>query len=176
VKAFCLWSWLAVLVSAEAQVQPVNWLQLSSAAGELPVPPVNQGQSGLRVVDLDRNGQNDYVLTLWYASETVVWFRHLGDIFEKYVVDTLNSALSHGEKLKDIDGDGDIDLIFGDAASGKRIYWWENPYPNYAANTPWVRRIVRDTGGNFYHDNIWGDFDGDGEDEFLPWTRGLCHG
>ena len=162
---------LVVLPLAEAQIETVTWTRLSSTTGELPVPPVSEGQSGLRVVDLDKNGQNDYVITLWSAAETVVWYRHLGDTFEKYFIDTETPNLSHGEKFKDIDGDGDIDLLFGDAGLGNNIYWWENPYPDYDPDTPWVRRIVRDTGGKFYHDNIWGDFDGDGADELIAWNQ-----
>ena len=156
---------------ADAQGQPVNWTHLSSATYDLPLPAVSSGQSGLRVVDLDDNGQNDYVITLWSTIETVVWYRHLGDRFIKHVIDTETPDLSHGEKFKDIDGDGDIDLLFADASTGNKIFWWENPFPDYEPNTPWVRRVIRNSGGGFYHDNIWGDFDGDGSDELIAWNQ-----
>jgi hypothetical protein len=110
---------------------------------------------------------------LWDTAETVIWYRHFDNYrFEKYVVEgSATPNLSHGEKFKDIDGDGDLDLIVGDAWRGNQIHWWENPYPNYQPNTRWVRRLVYDTLDNFYHDMIWGDFDGDGSDELMAWNQ-----
>ncbi|HTG44558.1 MAG TPA: hypothetical protein VK633_08500, partial [Verrucomicrobiae bacterium] len=149
----------------------MNWRHLSSANGDLPVPPASAGQSGLKVLDVDKNGQNDYIITLW-GSPGIVWYRHVGNQFEKYIIEPDQMGLSHGETFKDIDGDGDIDLILGDAGLGTQLYWWENPYPNYDPNTRWVRRLVRGAGSpGFYHDNIWGDFDGDGVEEFMSWYQ-----
>ncbi|NLU19240.1 MAG: hypothetical protein GXW89_00890 [Phycisphaerae bacterium] len=153
-----------------AQGPPVTWRRISSDTGELPVPPANSGQAGLRVVDLDGDGQTDYLVTLW-SGPAVVWYRRSGSSFQEYIIEPQVLDLSHGEKFKDIDGDGDIDLIFGQAAAGNDIYWWENPHPNYSPTTPWTRRVVRNTGGNFYHDSIWGDFDGDGSDEYVSWNQ-----
>jgi hypothetical protein len=163
---------IALLCRATAHAQPqlVNWRHLSSATGELPVPPVNDGQSGMRVVDLDGDGQTDYLITLWKA-QGIVWYRQTGGTFERYVIEPDNLMLSHGERFADIDRDGDIDLIFGQASTGNDIYWWENPYPAYSPSTRWVRRTVRNAGANMYHDNIWGDFDGDGVDEFVSWNQ-----
>ena len=129
--------------AAGAPAKVVNWTHISSSTGDLPVPPPNTGQSGFRVVDLDKNGQNDYVITLWGTTETMVWYRHVGSTFQKYLIDTGGADLSHGERFEDIDRDGDLDLIFGDASAGNKMYWWENPYPNYTPSTPWTRRIVR---------------------------------
>ncbi|MFN2304600.1 MAG: FG-GAP repeat domain-containing protein [Anaerolineales bacterium] len=158
---------------AQAQIEPAHWVRLSSMTGDLPTLPANDGMSGLKVVDLDKNGLKDYLITVWKAPETVIWYRHFKDYrFEKYIVEgSATPNLSHGEKFKDIDGDGDIDLIIGDAYRGNQIHWWENPYPNYQSDKRWKRRVVYESFGNFYHDMIWGDFDGDGSDELMTWNQ-----
>ncbi|MGR9088794.1 MAG: fibronectin type III domain-containing protein, partial [Gammaproteobacteria bacterium] len=156
--------------NASQQSGFVNWSRLSSSTGDLPVPPVSDGQSGVKVVDLDNNGQMDYVISLWDAAETLVWYRRAGSTYEKYVIDTEQTNISHSEKILDIDGDGDLDLIIGDASSSNTLNWWENPYPNFDPNTPWIRRQVY-AGDNFFHDSIWGDFDGDGKEEYISWNQ-----
>ncbi|MBN1418004.1 MAG: VCBS repeat-containing protein, partial [Planctomycetes bacterium] len=169
--AFAFLAALAALAPDALRAQPVQWTHLSSAYGDLPVPPSSNGQAGLRVIDLDRDGDTDYLITLWDAS-SIVWYRQVAGTFEPYIIEPLSYNLTHGERFADIDGDGDIDLIFGQMTLGNDIYWWENPYPDYHPSTRWTRRLVRDSGGNFYHDNIWGDFDGDGAEEFISWNQG----
>ena len=54
---------------------------------------------------------------------------------------------------------------------------WENPYPDYSPDREWKRRIVKNLGGNKHHDQIFGDFDGDGKTELVFWNqrdRVLC--
>ena len=162
---------LAIPGPAVAAVTPVTWTHLTSSNGDLPVPPASDGQVTLKVHDFDMDGQNDYVMSFWQSAQTLIWYRHVGNKFEPYVVDTDRQDLSHGEGFHDIDGDGDIDLIISDAGQGNQIYWWENPYPNYDPNTPWVRRTVYTGPQNMFHDSIWGDFDGDGVDEFIAWNQ-----
>ena len=163
----------AALSPSPAGADPVRWTHRSSATGDLSVPPPSNGQAGLRVLDVDRDGRNDYILTVWDAS-AIVWYRRMGSTYEKYAIEPRSISLTHGEKFADIDGDGDIDLIFGQWSLGNDIYWWENPHPNHSPETPWVRDLVRDEGGNFYRDNIWGDFDGDGIEEFAAWNQGAA--
>ena len=79
--------------------------------------------------------------------------------------------LEAGGAFYDIDGDGDLDIVFGDV-SGNNLYWWENPYPNFDPNTPWTRHIIKNTGDDGYHDMVFGDFDGDGQTEFVSWNNG----
>lgn len=47
------------------------------------------------------------------------------------------------------------------------LYWWENPYPHYAPDQPWKRHVVKTGYGNQHHDQIVGDFDGDGKPDLV---------
>jgi regulation of enolase protein 1 (concanavalin A-like superfamily) len=163
---------LAYVAGFNYNPEIATWSYLSSSFGDLPVPANNTGESGLRVIDLDKNGEEDLIITAWESTESIIWYRRENGLYTKFVIaSNFPTNLTHGEEFQDIDGDGDIDLIFGQADEGNEIYWWENPYPDYEPNTLWPRYTVRDEGENKYHDNIWGDFDGDGVDEFVSWNQ-----
>jgi hypothetical protein len=74
--------------------------------------------------------------------------------------DTL--PIEAGGAYADIDEDGDLDIVFGADAGDNKVWWWENPYPNYQPSTPWVRRIIKKTRQNKHHDQIFADIDGEG--------------
>lgn len=148
-----------------------QWEHRSSATGQLPTPPMSNGQSGFKTVDLDGDGHMDYLMTLWDAPENLLWYRKTGNTYQKFVLDTEKKNLSHSDEFRDIDNDGDLDVLIGDASDANTMNWWENPYPNYSPTTPWIRREIRNSGENFYHDSIWGDFDGDGVDEYISWNQ-----
>lgn len=153
----------------------VNWLQLSSRTGDLPVPPTSNGQIALKVADLNKDGLPDYLMSMWQNlnsfKPTLVWYQQQPNgSFVMYLIDNELPNISHSEGLNDIDGDGDLDIIIGQASKGSTIDWWENPYPNYIPNIPWVRRGVY-SGAQNYHDGIWGDFDNDGKDEYISWNQ-----
>ncbi len=71
----------------------------------------------------------------------------------------------------DIDGDGDLDIVFGGDWRSNKVWWWENPYPNYDPNKPWNRYTIKDSGAKQHHDQIFGDFDGDGKVELIFWNQ-----
>ena len=59
----------------------------------------------------------------------------------------------------------------GEDSSGNDVYWWENPYPTYDPDTPWNRYTIKKSGANMHHNQIFGDFDGDGEQELVFWNQ-----
>jgi hypothetical protein len=158
-----------------AQVPPgdrarPSWTHLSSTRGELPPPGTSTQQTTCLVLDIDKDGLNDIVIGSRGAGARLVWYRRQDRSWAVYPIDSgLN--LEAGGASADIDGDGDPDLVVGEDFSGKRVYWWENPSPRFDPAEPWVRREIKGSGGSMHHDQIFGDFDGDGRLELAFWVQ-----
>ena len=148
------------------------WTHLSSDSGDLPESKLtgNQQTASL-VLDIDNDGVDDFVITERSQGPSVVWFGRDGDGWTEYVIDNNKLAIEAGGAFSDIDGDGDLDLVFAGDYQSNQIWWWENPYPNFDANTPWTRRTIKNSGSKKHHDQIFADFDGDGVDEFVTWNQ-----
>jgi hypothetical protein len=101
----------------------------------------------------------------------MVWFRHTRDGWERCLIDNRKSHIEAGGTYWDIDGDGDLDILQGGSWATNEVWWWENPYPNYKPDKPWNRYIIKDYGEKQHHDQIFGDFDGDGGAELVFWNQ-----
>ena len=100
----------------------------------------------------------------------LAWYRREKDGWTIHPIDRgLN--IEAGGVFGDLDGDGDLDIIFGEDYSGSKLYWWENPWPHYESRTSWTRREIKASGGHMHHDQVLGDFDGDGRDELAFWVQ-----
>ncbi len=170
---------LGFLVAAKVtaiQKRSITWKHLSSKNGELPAPNVGRQCCSL-ILDVDRDGVNDFVVGGWGETQGQVkieWYRRKADGWTKYLVDPDVKYVEAGGDAADIDGDGDPDFAMGgDWRTAKEVWWWENPYPNFEPNTPWRRRHIKnsDEGGKSHHDLILGDFDGDGRIEAVFWNQ-----
>jgi hypothetical protein len=71
----------------------------------------------------------------------------------------------------DIDGDGDLDVVFGEDWLGHNLYWWENPYPNFNPDIPWKRHTIKIGGQNQHHDQIFADFESTGKPQLVFWNQ-----
>ena len=160
--------------SASQKAGTVSWKHLSTTKGDLPVPNSGDQQTSSLVLDVDKDGINDFVITERTKSPSVVWYRRGPDGWTKYVVDNEALHIEAGADFYDIDGDGDPDIVFGGDSQSNRVWWWENPYPKYGPKTPWKRREIKNFGGRKHHDQIFGDFDGDGRTELVFWNQGAC--
>ncbi len=160
-----------LLFSAAASGQ-VSWTHLSSARGELPVPPAELEPTASLALDIDKDGTEDIVIAGRRAGPAVVWYRRGPAGWSRYIIDSTFLRIEAGGAFHDIDGDGDLDIVFAADAGDNKIWWWENPYPNFDPYTPWTRRLIKDSGGNKHHDQIFGDFDGDGRAELVSWNQG----
>jgi len=153
----------------------VKWEHHSSLYRQLPFAEVGSQVSTL-IMDIDKDGTNDFVIAGW-GKPSMVWFKYNGRNWDKYLIDAGTEFIEAGGDFADIDGDGDLDIVQGgDWRTLKEVWWWENPYPDLDPDTPWNRYLVKnsDEGGKAHHDQIFGDFDGDGQEELAFWNTMVC--
>ncbi|MHC4075085.1 MAG: FG-GAP-like repeat-containing protein [Planctomycetota bacterium] len=150
-----------------------EWEQLSTDSGDLEVPNNGGEQTASLILDVDKDGINDFVIAERSTFPSVVWYRRSAEGWSRYIVDNTALSIEAGGAFYDIDGDGDEDLVFGADSESNQMWWWENPCPEYEPNTCWVRRIVKNSGARKHHDQAFGDVDGDGVTELISWNSGL---
>jgi hypothetical protein len=149
----------------------IKWNHLSSKNEQIPTPGPSTQQTASLVLDIDRDGINDFIIGSRQKGPSIFWYRRVAEGWKKYLVEDNTLPIEAGGAFHDLDRDGDLDLVFGADSSNNQVWWWENPYPNYAPNTSWKRREIKNTGANKHHDQIFGDFDGDGTAELVFWNQ-----
>lgn len=147
----------------------VEWERKSSTTGDMPTPNDGKQQTCCLILDIDKDGIDDFVVGERTQTPSVVWYKYNGKAWDKFVIDNTSKKPEAGGDFHDIDRDGDLDIILGQDASGKAIWWWENPYPDFSK--PWVCRYIKNSGANKHHDQTVADFDGDGQAEFVSWNQ-----
>ena len=155
-----------------AQSASLSWVHLSSSTGDLPAPGVSAQQTASLIFDIDGDGTNDFVIGARQTGPSLVWYRRGTEGWSRYVVDDTFQPIEAGGAAYDIDQDGDLDLVMGGDSASNRMWWWENPYPDYDPSVPWVRHVIKESGGTQHHDQLFGDVDGDGQVELVFWNQG----
>jgi hypothetical protein len=158
--------------SSTAGSSPIHWKRLSSRNGDLPPPGTSTQQTAALILDADRDGANDFVIARRQRAPALVWYRRDQAGWTRSVIDPDYLTIEAGGAFYDIDGDGDLDLVFGGDWQSNKLWWWENPYPNYEPDVPWKRHEIKNSGANQHHDQLFGDFDGDGKAELVFWNQG----
>ncbi len=162
----------AAQIPTDATSKLIRWIHVSSKTGGIPAPGPSNEQTASTVLDVDKNGLTDFIIANRKEGPSVLWYRRGVAGWTKYVIDSAPLAIEAGGATLDVDGDGDPDVLFGGDSSDNKIWWWENPYPQYDPNIPWTRREIKDSGKTQHHDQLVGDFDHDGTSELVFWNQG----
>ncbi len=160
-----------LLAPGTSQASAIVWNHLSSDTGDLPPPGLGDQQTGCHVLDIDGNGLNDFVIAERTQSPSIVWYRRTSTGWDLYVIEDQVMDMDAGGHFTDIDGDGDLDLSFGGGFNSNEVWWWANPSPDFHPDSTWTRRVIKNSGSNKHHDQLFGDFDRDGRDELVFWNQ-----
>ena len=149
---------------AIASARKIEWIRKSSSRGQLPVPSTSREQTGDVIGRFDKDSPaTDFAISDRVCGPALVWYRRMPTgVWDRYIVENEFVPLEAGGTTFDVDGDGNLDIIFGEDYEGNKVYWWENPYPNFDPNVPWKRHIIKDSGAHQHHDMICADIEGTG--------------
>jgi len=158
--------------------------------------PAGSENDILLIADVNGDGLKDIIVGGKFApgpgrqvaTGNLVWYE-----FPSWQRHTIGfGELEAGGAAFDLTGTGRPDIIAGEQWDGRRLYWWENPED---PAQPWMRRVITDRFRK-YHDQAFGDVDGDGEPELVvlsqrarkvmyfdlpadprvePWPEDHCH-
>ena len=159
------------LMGANAQQTFPSWTELSSTAGDLPIPIGGPEQTALAVGDLDNDGDTDLVVGSRGGDNSVSWYRRTGTVWDVVPTEAAGLSLGAAGTTFDVDSDGWVDLVMAGDFQSSEIWWWKNPGPA-GWGSPWTRFTIKTAGAAKHHDLAFGDFDGDGTTEIAYWNQG----
>jgi hypothetical protein len=141
--------------------------------GDLPQPGTAKQQTAAIVADINNDGIEDIVIGSRRSGPSVIGYTRTRCDWERFVIEAETLPIEAGGDRFDIDRDGDLDIVFGGDSRSADVWWWENPYPDLFNPAGWTRRKIKSGGGKQHHDQIFGDFDGDGDGELAFWNQGV---
>lgn len=161
---------LAFAASA-APAQPA-WQRLSTSTGDLPLPPGgSKMQTGSLTGDFDGDGLNDFILSFRQKPPSLVLYRRNASGWDPLIIEKDYLTIEAGGAAHDIDGDGDLDVVFGGDWQSNELWWWENPSPRFDNAASWKRHVIKRSGKNQHHDQAFGDFLGSGKPQLAFWNQ-----
>ncbi len=164
-------SMVAAWALAQTQAPAIHWTHLSSRTGDLPTPGASHQQTGSVIAKFDPRGSTDFMLSFRKVAPALVWYRRQGNGWSRYVVEKDFLTVEAGGAAFDIDGDGDLDVVFGGDYQSDELWWWENPAPDFDANVSWKRHVIKRGGAKQHHDQIFADLKGTGRPQLIFWNQ-----
>ncbi|WP_166636698.1 PQQ-dependent sugar dehydrogenase, partial [Zeaxanthinibacter enoshimensis] len=126
------------------------------------------------LADLDEDGDLDAVVTQIGSNREIAWFEAPADPTQSWIKHTIDPDIDGGLSLgiKDIDFDGDLDIVVGEWRGTYQLYGFAN---NLCNNAAWTKTIIDSGGGNFdHHDGaqiVDIDKDGDYDIVSIGWNN-----
>ncbi|MCL5279888.1 MAG: FG-GAP-like repeat-containing protein [Planctomycetes bacterium] len=124
-----------LLLSGSAPGGSIKWKHLSSVNGDLPVPNSGKEQTASLVCDIDKDGVNDFAIAERTQAPALVWYRRSASGWTRYIVEAGPLHIEAGSEALDIDGDGDLDIVFAGDYMSNQI-WWLEIYKIYNYQAP----------------------------------------
>ena len=74
----------------------VDWEHLSSKNGDIPAPGPSTQQTASLILDVDKDGVNDFIVGSRKVGPALLWYRRLAEGWDKYTIEPEFLAVEAG--------------------------------------------------------------------------------
>lgn len=125
------------LIIASSAGGPLVWYE-SPEWNKHTVYPSAKWSCEAEVADLDRDGDNDIIISEWYGLNRMEWYENTGTGGDEWTQHVIGSPRAHDIELADLDGDGDIDIVTRQQGKqGNEIVMWGQESPD-----KWIKKAI----------------------------------